>query len=219
MTPSPNSGGVTVEVRTARYRVELREFQRWHRLCGVPHARRAARNLLQAHDDKVLSTGLSRDYTRSARAEVSAAGGVSTVLAARTMALVALAEGRAVGGLAAGPSIHLVSQLAVLGQAAVVQAALRTIKVHALAVLPAYRGRGIGRALLNEALTIAENSSARITYGQFPTYAAGVAAFYRRCGMNLCAPGLPVDLRSWADLPAVVAPLPSETLFHRAVRQ
>ncbi|WP_084510471.1 GNAT family N-acetyltransferase [Nocardia lijiangensis] len=219
MTLPPNSRAGTVEVRPARFRAELREFQRWHRLCGVPHARRAARNLLHAHDDKVLSTGLTRDYGPSARDDISAVGGVSTVLAARTMALVALAEDRVVGGLAAGPSIHLVSQLAVLSQAAVVQAALATIKIHALAVLPAYRGRGLGRALLTEALTIAANSGARIIYGQFPTYATGVAAFYRRCGMNLCAPGLPVDLRAWADLPAVVAPLPEETLFHRAVTQ
>ncbi|MET8779018.1 GNAT family N-acetyltransferase [Nocardia sp. NPDC004654] len=217
MTPSPNSSGVTVEVRPARFRAELREFQRWHRLCGVPHARRAARNLLHAHDNKVLGTGLSRDYGPQARDDLAAVGGVSTVLAARTMALVALAEGRVVGGLAAGPSIHLVSQLAVLSQAAVVQAALTTIKIHALAVLPAYRGRGLGRALLTEAFTLAAQADARIVYGQFPTYAAGVAAFYRRCGMNLCAPGLPVDLRTWADLPAVVAPLPEETLFHRAV--
>ncbi|WP_435592151.1 GNAT family N-acetyltransferase [Nocardia sp. bgisy118] len=217
MTQAQNSGGLTVEVRPASSKAELREFQRWHRLCGVPRGRRAARNLLHANDAGILSTGLSRDYAASARRDASAVGGISMVRAARTMALIASVNGRVVGGLAGGPSIHLVSQLAVLGPEAVVQGALATIKIHALAVLPGHHGRGIGRALLGEALRIAKESGARIVYGQFDTDAAGTAAFFHRCGMSLCAPGLPVDLRAWAELPVVVAPLPSETLFHWAV--
>lgn len=219
MQPAPRSAGITVQIRPARSRAELREFTRWHHLAGVPQARRAGRNLVDVSDAGILSTGLSRSYALSVQNSTGTPGSVPTVLAARTMALVALAHGRPVGGLSAGPSFFLCAQIAALGPAVTLQAALTTIKIHALAVQPDYQRLGIGTALLRHAITTARNAGARIVYGQFDSSSAGLAAFYRRCGVNLSEPGAPLDLDTLIDLPAIVASLPGETLFHQVVNQ
>ncbi|MEV4237094.1 GNAT family N-acetyltransferase [Nocardia sp. NPDC049737] len=218
MQPTPRSAGITVHVRPAGSRAELREFTRWHRLAGVPQARQAGRNLVDVSDAGILSTGLTRSYAHSVH-NGSTPGSVPTVLAARTMALVALADGRPIGGLSAGPSFFVCAQIAALGPALALQAALTTIKIHALAVQPGYQRHGIGTALLRHALTTARNAGARIVFGQFDTSSSGVAAFYRHSGINLSEPGAPLDLDALIDLPAIIASLPGETLFHQVMNQ
>ncbi|WP_433194549.1 GNAT family N-acetyltransferase [Nocardia sp. CA-107356] len=149
----------------------------------------------------------------------SAATNVPTVLAARTMALVAVADGRPIGGLSAGPSFLLCAQLAAFGRTAVVQAALTTMKIHAMAVLPGYTRHGVGTALLHQALTLSRQAGVGIVYGQFDTSTTGLAQFFRHNGMNLAAPSAVLDLRTHLDLPTAVAPGPGETLFHQVVNQ
>ncbi|WP_327097031.1 GNAT family N-acetyltransferase [Nocardia vinacea] len=219
MQPNPRSAGVTVQIRPAASRAELSEFTRWHRLAGVPQARRAGRNLVDVSDAGILSTGLTRSYAPSVLEGTSTAGSVPTVLAARTMALVAMADGRPIGGLSAGPSFFLCAQLAVLGPAVTLQAALSTIKIHALAVEPGYQRHRIGTALLRHAIATARDAGARIVYGQFDTSTPGLAAFYRHCGMNLAEPDAPLDLDALIELPAIIASLPGETLFHQVMNQ
>ncbi|WP_406279348.1 hypothetical protein OH799_11830 [Nocardia sp. NBC_00881] len=115
MPSFPRSTEVTVQVRPARRRVEMREFTRWHHLAGVPHARPAGHNLLQVSDAGILSTGHLSSYALSVQNTASGASHVPTVLAARTAALVAAADGHPIGGLSAGPAFFLCAQLVVLG--------------------------------------------------------------------------------------------------------
>lgn len=117
------------------------------------------------------------------------------------------------------PPYFLCAQLAALGPAVTLQAALTTIKIHALAVQPGYQRHRIGTALLRQAITTARNAGARIVYGQFDTSSAPVAAFYRHSGMNLSEPGAPLDMDALIDLPAIVACLPGETLFYQVMNQ
>ncbi|MER7450376.1 GNAT family N-acetyltransferase [Nocardia beijingensis] len=210
---------VTVHVRPASSRAELREFTQWHRLAGVPQSRPAGRNLVDVADAGVLATGLTRSYAAEKLNNSSVPGGIPTVLAARTMALVAVADNRPIGGLSAGPSFFLCAQLAMQGPATVLHAALATIKIHAIAVKPDWRRRGIGTALLRHTLTIARQAAASVVYGQFNTDTAGLAEFYRHCGMDVSNPDAPLQMNALIDLPAVIAPLPGETLFHRVVNQ
>ncbi|WP_157227962.1 GNAT family N-acetyltransferase [Nocardia asiatica] len=208
-----------VQVRPASARAELLEFTQWHHLAGVPQSRPAGRNLVEVADAGILSTGLTRSYAAEKVNDPSIPGGIPTLLAARTMALVAVADNRPIGGLAAGPSFFLCAQLAMLGPATVLQAALATIKIHALAVKPGWRRCGIGTALLSHALTTACDAGASVVYGQFNTDAPGLAEFYHRNGMNVSEPDAPLQMNALIDLPAYVAPLPGETLFHRVVNQ
>ncbi|WP_327116521.1 GNAT family N-acetyltransferase [Nocardia sp. NBC_01730] len=219
MPPFPRSFGTPVQVRPAHCRAELGEFARWHHLAGVPNARRAGHNLVQIGDAGILATGLSRGYARSVHNITGAARNVPTVLAARTMALVAVADGHPIGGLSAGPSFRICAQLAVFGHTAVMQAAFATIKIHALAVLPGYTRLGVGSALLRHALTTARHAGAQIVYGQFASSSMGLTQFYRHCGMDLADPGAPLALHGVIDSPAVVAAGPGETVFHQVVNQ
>ncbi|MGY1898390.1 GNAT family N-acetyltransferase [Nocardia gipuzkoensis] len=210
---------VAVHVRPASSRAELGEFTRWHRLAAVPQSRPAGRNLIAVADAGILATGLTRSYAAEKLNTLSIPGGIPTVLAARTMALVAVADNRPIGGLSAGPSFFLCAQLAMLGPATVLHAALATIKIHAVAVEPGWRRRGIGAALLRHALTTARHAGANLVYGQFNTETSGLAEFYHRNGINVSEPDAPLQMNALIDLPAYVAPLPGETLFHQVVNQ
>ncbi|MFF7941601.1 GNAT family N-acetyltransferase [Nocardia gamkensis] len=221
MQPSTNAtpARTTVQVRPASARAELREFTQWHHLAGVPQSRPAGRNLVEVADAGILSTGLTRSYAAEKLNNPSIPGGIPTVLAARTMALVAVAGNRPIGALSAGPSFFLCAQLTMLGPTTVLQAALATIKIHALAVKPGWRRRGIGTALLRHALTTARQAGASLAYGQYNTDTPGLAEFYHHSGMTVSEPDAPLQMNMLIDLPAYVAPLPGETLFHQVVNQ
>ncbi|MFX0574663.1 GNAT family N-acetyltransferase [Nocardia nepalensis] len=138
-------------IRRARGRAEMLKFRRWHELAGNTGARAAAAHLADLHDAGLLSAALNGGPLPSEDSAI-VRGGVAAMAAARTMALVAVADGRLIGGLIAGPPIPLALQLAEHGQHAVVHAVLNTIMIRAIAVVPQHRGYGIGRALLREAV-------------------------------------------------------------------
>ncbi|MFI5540709.1 GNAT family N-acetyltransferase [Nocardia sp. NPDC051900] len=209
---------VTVQIRPAGSRAELHEFSRWHHLAGVPQSRPAGRNLVEVDDAGILATGLTRSYAAEKLNSLTVPGGIPTVLAARTMALVAVAD-HPIGGLSVGPSFFLCAQMTTQGPATVLHAALATMKIHAVAVKPAWRRRGIGTALLRPALTIARQAGASVVYGQFNTDTVGLTEFYRHSGMDVSNPDAPLHMNALIDLPAVITPLPGETLFHRVVNQ
>ncbi|MFI7671717.1 GNAT family N-acetyltransferase [Nocardia sp. NPDC049526] len=182
-----------VMIRRARGRAELLKFRQWHELAGNTGARAAALHPADLNDAGLLSAALNGGPLPSEHSALRR-GGVVALAAARTMALVAVADGRIIGGLIAGPPIPLALQLAAHSPHAVVQVALNTIMIRAVAVVPQHRGYGIGRALLREAVGTARRARVPIIFGQFDTATAGRDEFYRRCGMIVTKPGAALAL-------------------------
>lgn len=203
----------SVTIRRARGRAELLKFQQWHELAGNASARTAAVHLADLSDAGLLSAALNGGPLMSENSAILR-GGVPAVAAARTMALVAVADGRTIGGLTAGPPIPLALQLAEHGQHAIVHIALNTIMIRAVAVMPEHRGYGIGRALLREAVLTARRARVRIVYGQFDTATAGLDEFYRRCGMTVAEPGKALAFHEYLAAPVRHVPAVGYRLFY-----
>jgi GNAT superfamily N-acetyltransferase len=189
-----------VMIRRARGRTELLKFRQWHELAGNTGARAAALHLADLNDAGLLSAALNGGPLPSEHSAL-VRGGVPALAATRTMALVAVADGRIIGGLIGGPPIPLALQLAEHGPHAVVHVALNTIMIRAVAVIPEHRGYGVGRALLREAVATARRARVPIIYGQFDTATAGLDEFYRRCGMTVTAPGTTLTFNDYLAAP------------------
>lgn len=86
---------------------------------------------------------------------------------------------------------------AVLTRAVQLQFAKRTMDLHHLFVAETHRGQGIGTALVQAAIALAQTESCtRITVGTAPDNPRA-AAFYPACGF---APYTPQGVRFWLDL-------------------
>ncbi|MEV5835396.1 GNAT family N-acetyltransferase [Nocardia sp. NPDC052112] len=202
-----------VEIRRARGRAELLKFQQWHELADNTGARAAAAHLAALDDAGMLSAALNGGPLLSEHSALGR-GGVAALAAARTMALVAVADRRIIGGLTGGPSIPLALQVAEHGQHAVVHVALNTIMIRAVAVVPQHCGYGVGRALMREAVAIARRAHVPIIYGQFNTATAGLDEFYRRCGMTVIKPGAALAFSDYLAAPVRHVPPAGHALFY-----
>ncbi|MGW4368066.1 GNAT family N-acetyltransferase [Nocardia takedensis] len=215
LTTAPSTAP-TVEIRHATTRRELRELTRWRRLAGNPLSRHARHHLLHVHEGRLLSTGLSPGFSAAVRQGLRAPVSIPTVIAARTMVLVAVVDGLPVGGLAAGPSLLLCARLSHAGPSAVLHAALSTIELHAVAVDELWRRRGIGSALLRRAVQICQESDVGVIYGHIDTTRPVQKQFADHHRWQVSEPKTPLDLRPHIGLPVSVAPRAFyESLCHR----
>ncbi|MEU8136536.1 GNAT family N-acetyltransferase [Streptodolium elevatio] len=159
----------------------------------------AAGTHLEAHDaldagqfGALVRTGLL-DGTDAMFAEVEAAvrawdldrliHGMTTVLVAEDEA------GDVVGAVVMLPPGQVCGPLAergVWGQ--VLRLILTTTKLRGIAVAEAARGRGIGTALLDQAVSLHQHLGAALVYGQF-TAQDDLEAYYRTRGFDVLAPG------------------------------
>ncbi|MGN2635016.1 GNAT family N-acetyltransferase [Nocardia takedensis] len=169
MLTTARSTTPAVEIRHAITRREVREIARWRRVAGNPLPRMARHHLLDIHEARLLSTGLSPRFAAALRQGLRAPVSIPTVVAARTMALVALVDGFRVGGLAAGPSMLLCARLSDAGLTAVLHAALSTVELHGLAVDELWQRRGIGSTLLRRAVQICGESDVQVIHGHIDT--------------------------------------------------
>ncbi|MGN2636506.1 GNAT family N-acetyltransferase [Nocardia takedensis] len=208
----------TVEIRHATTRGELREMLRWRRVAGNSLSRHAKHHLLHIHEGRLLSTGLSPGFAAALSHGWHAPVSIPTVIAARTMALVAVIDGLPVGGLVAGPSMLLCARLSHAGPRAVLHAALSTIELHAVAVDEVWRRRGIGSALLRRAVQICQESDVGIIYGHIDTTRPVQKTFADHHRWQVAEPKTPLDLRPHIGLPISVAPRAFyESLCHRRI--
>ncbi|WP_216917626.1 GNAT family N-acetyltransferase [Nocardia noduli] len=211
MLTTAHSTAPAVEIRHAITHREVREIARWRRVAGNPLPPLARQHLLGIHDARLLSTGLSQGFATALRHGRRAPVSIPTVVAARTMALVALVDGFPVGGLTAGPSMLLCARLSDTGHTAVLNAALSIVELHGIAVDALWQRRGIGSTLLRRAVQICEESDVQIIYGHLDTAQPMQKRFAQRHRWHIPEPGTPLDLHPHTDLPAVIAPRSTET--------
>ncbi|WP_157124327.1 GNAT family N-acetyltransferase [Nocardia pseudovaccinii] len=202
-----------VLIRRARGRAEMLKFRHWHELAGNTGARAAARHLAALNDAGLLSAALNGGPLPAEHSALGR-GGVAALAAARTMALVAVADGRIIGGLIAAPPIPLALQVAEQGPHAVVHVALNTIMIRAIAVVSQHRGYGVGRALLREAVATARRARVPIIFGQFDAATVGLDEFYRRCGMIVTKPGAALAFSDYLAAPVRHVPAAGHALFY-----
>ncbi|RDI43565.1 GNAT family N-acetyltransferase [Nocardia mexicana] len=212
--PTIHTDGLSYEIREARGRTEFRRFRHFNELAGAVNAARSAREMWLATKTGLLSSALDADYTTALGLAWTVAE-LPGALMARSLALVAVSHGEVIGGLTAGPPWRIIRQLAPVGNDVARHAIVTMMKIHTLAVLPDYRGNGVGCALVTRAVEIARLAGARVVHGQFDT-ASGQAGFYGRCGFTVHDPGIPVEFSSYG-IPAGHVPGPGESLFSMAL--
>ncbi|WP_040713683.1 MULTISPECIES: GNAT family N-acetyltransferase [Nocardia] len=207
-----------VEIRHAVTRNEVSDVARWRREAGNPMPRQATRHLLGIHDARLLSTGLTRGFASTVLRRLRAPVSIPTVVAARTMALIAFVDGIPVGGLTAGPSMPLCVRLADAGHAAVLHAALSTVEVHGIAVDALWQHCGIGSTLLRRAVQICEESDVQIIYAHLDPTQPMHKRFARQHRWHISEPGTPLDLHPHTDLPALITPrTPEGSVCHLTI--
>ncbi|MET7772069.1 GNAT family N-acetyltransferase [Nocardia sp. NPDC005366] len=211
MLTTTHTTAPAVEIRHAITHREVREIARWRDVAGNPLPPLARDHLLGIHDARLLSTGLTRGFAAALRHRRRAPVSIPTVVAARTMALVALVDGFPIGGLTAGPSMLLCARLSDTGHAAVLHAALSTVELHGIAVDALWQRYGIGSTLLRRAVQICDESDVRIIYGHLDTTQPMQTRFALRHRWHISDPGTPLDLHPHTDLPAVIAARSPET--------
>ncbi|PWV44600.1 GNAT family N-acetyltransferase [Nocardiopsis sp. L17-MgMaSL7] len=87
-------------------------------------------------------------------------------------------------------------------------------KLKGLAVDPAYRGQGIGAALVKRSVQLYAQSGFHVMYGQF-TADRDLEPFYRRQHFTVLDLGEPLRLETMLALPASIASEGKERFFHR----
>lgn len=169
---------------------------------------------LDVHDD----TAIKKKFD-----QVATAGAPDTVLVrhllARTLVLSARVGSATVGVLKMGPASQLHQKT--MGQLEQSRADARTImtthmnlaarvsKLELVSVVPELRHRGIGSALVIEALRIAQASGIKQVFGQFGA-SHPLARFYTRLGFTVKNQGATLRLVGGYD----IQPPPTDQLFH-----
>lgn len=160
-----------------------------------------------------LREGNSALLNPAARA---ASGSGSQPLGELSLALVAVREERVVGALYALPPGSYIAQLVDQGvpltQAMVT--AVAVAKIKALAVEPAYRGRGVASALLAHAVRLYDQLGFHLLYGFFAAD-SGLGAFYQDRGFEIAPPGQGISMEVILGVPAALGAGPGERLFAR----
>ena len=136
---------------------------------------------------------------------------------ALSLLLVAEDERRTVVGvLMALPPVRILGQFLQAGVPLpdILAAAQTVIKLKAVAVEPAARGRGIGTALINLCVELYTGLRWRAIYGQIDKRSQ-LEPYYTQLGFAVLRPREGLDLQHLASFPLAVFPLGGERLFIR----
>lgn len=91
--------------------------------------------------------------------------------------------------------------------------ALRTAKLHLVAVSPDLQGRGYGSRLVKRALKISERGSTFMLHGQFQARRQGLASFYSKHGFKVYPEGEPLPIGMLTGNPTEVSTPPEGDAF------
>lgn len=91
--------------------------------------------------------------------------------------------------------------------------ALRTAKLHLVAISPDLQGLGYGSRLVKRALKISERGSTVMLHGQFEARRQGLAGFYSKHGFKVYAEGEPLPIGMLTGNPADVSAPPDGDAF------
>jgi GNAT superfamily N-acetyltransferase len=142
--------------------------------------------------------------------------GVMGAFAARTTILVATHpdQGEPVGVCLSNPSGTALGALAEHNAPllTLMLIMLSVTKIPALAVDPAHRGAGLGRALLLQSTALAHQVGASLVYGSIRT-ADNLVSWYEGCGFSVYPEKAGLDLSHLVDRRVGVLPGPAERLF------
>lgn len=204
-----------VAVREIDSEAELHQFVRWAAMCGIGDPDYLVESLLGFHREGLLDS--DRVTHRATVRNTLDTHGVPAAAATRTTALVAVADGRIVGGVLTGPTLWLLTRAIVISPDHLLLALLRTAEIQALAVDEPYRHTGIGTALVHAAAAAAKAMKAHVLYGQFPNTSA-LTSFYRAAGLTVRESGTAVQFNPLAGIDLTVTAAPEDRIFTHGLR-
>ncbi|WP_040714194.1 GNAT family N-acetyltransferase [Nocardia takedensis] len=198
-----------VAVRAIDSEAEIHQLTRWAAMSGIGDPDHLVEDLLEHHVDGLL--GLDPAISPAVVSRTLDTHGVPAAAATRTTALVAVADGRIVGGILSGPTLWLLTRAVAAGHDHLLQALLRTTEIQVLAVDELHRRNGIGTALIRAAVAAARTMSTRVLYTRIPDTPAHTN-FVRASGLTVHPPGAELDLYELAGLDLTLTPAPAERI-------
>ncbi|MGW4370334.1 GNAT family N-acetyltransferase [Nocardia takedensis] len=204
-----------VAVRAVDSEDEIHQFVRWAAMSGVADPDHLVQDLLEHHIDGLL--GLDPATSRAVVRRTLDTHGVPAAAATRTTALVAVADGRIVGGLLCGPTLWLLTRAVAAGHDHLLQALLRTTEIQVLAVDEPHRRCGIGTALIRAAVAAARTMRTRVLYTQIPDTPAHTS-FFHATGLTVHPPATELELHELAGLDLTLTPAHGERICTHRLR-
>ncbi|WP_249645244.1 GNAT family N-acetyltransferase [Nocardia sputi] len=200
-------------VRRAESERELWRFEQWSAMAGHADPRMLVDLLIGFHRTAILGSVLTSPATEPIQQLLKSKGGVPAAVAARTAVLVAVLDGHIVGGIIAGPSWAVLTQVLSADRDKVMAALLKTSELQIVGVDDEHRERGVGKTLVDNAIDVARAAKARIFYGRFDTERRHLTSFYRSCGLTVQHPGIGLDFTDLADIPLYLPATTEERSF------
>ncbi|MFC9965671.1 GNAT family N-acetyltransferase [Nocardia ignorata] len=204
-----------VAVREIDSEAELHQFVRWAAMCGLGDPDFLVEHLLGFHQEGLL--GSDRTTHRATVRDTLDTHGVPAAAATRTTALVAVADGRIVGGILTGPTMWLLTRAIVSSPDHLLLALLRTAEIQVLAVDEQHRRTGIGTALVHAATAAARTMKAHVLYGRFPNTPT-LTNFYRAAGLTVHHTGTTIEFTELAGIDLTVTPALEDRIFTHGLR-
>jgi GNAT superfamily N-acetyltransferase len=204
-----------VVVREIDSEAELEQFGRWADMCGTGAPDMLVEQLLGFHRDGLL--GSDRTTHRATVRDTLDTHGVPAAAATRTTALVAVADGRIVGGILTGPTMWSLTRAIVSNPDHLLLALLRIAEIQVLVVEEDHRRIGIGTALIHAATAAARTMKAHMVYGEFPNTPT-LTSFYRAAGLTVHHPESAIEFSELAGIDLTLTPDPEDRVFTHGLR-
>lgn len=200
-----------IAVREIDSEAELHQFVDWAAMCGYGDPNLLVAQLTGFHRAGLLGSD------RTSVHDTLDTHGVPAAAATRTTALVAIADGRVVGGILTGPTLWLLTRAILSSPENLLLALLRTAEIQVLAVEENHRRCGIGTALIHAATAGARTMKAHVLYGQFPNTPT-LTSFYRSVGLTVHHPETALEFTELAGVDLTLIPDPDDRIFTHALR-